>query len=70
MFLAFLGNVNMYTLRVNMSVAIVAMTENQTVQNDDGSVTNNGPLFDWDSQQQGFALAAFFYGYICTQVFL
>jgi hypothetical protein len=51
-----------------MSVAIVALTENRTVVNEDGSITNNGPLFDWSTQQQGFALGAFFYGYIFTQV--
>jgi hypothetical protein len=54
-------------MRVNMSVAIVALTENRTIENDDGSVSQ-GPTFDWSSQQQGFVLGAFFYGYICTQV--
>lgn len=35
--LAFLGFFNVYTLRVNLSVAIVAMTKNYTVIADDGS---------------------------------
>lgn len=50
-----------------MSVAIVALTENRTIEHDDGSKTYE-PIFDWTSQQQGFALGSFFYGYICTQV--
>lgn len=37
--LAFLGYVSSYTLRVNLSVAIVAMTENRTVYYDNGTVT-------------------------------
>lgn len=36
--MAFLGFLNMYTTRANLSVAIVAMTENRTVVQPDGSV--------------------------------
>jgi MFS transporter, ACS family, solute carrier family 17 (sodium-dependent inorganic phosphate cotransporter), other len=53
-------------MRVCLSVAIVDMTKNRTVVQPDGSLTNE-PFFDWNSKQRGFALAAFFYGYICTQ---
>jgi MFS transporter, ACS family, solute carrier family 17 (sodium-dependent inorganic phosphate cotransporter), other len=53
-------------MRVCLSVAIVDMTENRTTEHSDGSITY-GPYFDWDSKQRGFALASFFYGYICTQ---
>lgn len=53
-FLSFLGFVNMYSLRVNMSVAIVAMTR-ETMLNETGN-------FDWDSKEQGYAVSAFFYG--------
>lgn len=37
-FLAFFGFFNVYSLRVNLSVAIVAMTENRTIQHPDGTV--------------------------------
>lgn len=65
-FLAFLGFFNLYMMRVDLSVAIVAMTKNVTVELEDGSVITK-PNFDWDKPQQGVALSAFFYGYICTQ---
>lgn len=35
-FLAFFGFFNIYSLRVNLSVAVVAMTQNYTIQTDDG----------------------------------
>lgn len=57
-FLSFLGFVNLYSLRINMSVAIVVMTKNSS------SSDNNTETFNWDSKEQGFALSAFFYGEI------
>lgn len=54
-FMMFLGVTNMYIMRINLSVTIVAMT------GDEGD-------FDWDSKQQGVALSSFFYGYIVTQL--
>ncbi|KAG5676921.1 hypothetical protein PVAND_006718 [Polypedilum vanderplanki] len=65
-FLVFLGYTNLYTMRVNLSVAIVALTENRTI-------TVNGTKtyeqqFSWTSKEKGFALGAFFYGYILTQI--
>lgn len=36
-FLAFLGFFNIYALRVNLSIAIVAMTENKTVILENGT---------------------------------
>jgi MFS transporter, ACS family, solute carrier family 17 (sodium-dependent inorganic phosphate cotransporter), other len=65
--LAFFGFVNIYTLRINLSVGIVAMTENRTVEHQDGTTTFE-QYFDWDSKQQGLVLSSFFYGYIVTQV--
>lgn len=38
-FLAFLGFLMMYVLRVNLSVAIVKMTESQAVIDEHGNVT-------------------------------
>ena len=78
--LAFLGFANIYAMRVNLSVAIVAMVNSP---NGDNSTTGsecpvyennhtkphiNGDQFDWDSKQQGLILGSFFYGYIITQI--
>jgi len=54
-------------MRVNMSVAIVALTENRTIIGEDGTISYE-QHFDWSSQQKGFVLGAFFYGYITTQI--
>ena len=53
-------------MRVNLSVAIVAMTENRTIDHGDGVKTIE-QHFNWNTKERGFALAAFFYGYILTQ---
>lgn len=68
--LAFFGFINIYTLRFNLSVGIVAMTENKTVVHDNGTHTwtTYEREFDWSTKQQGLVLSSFFYGYICTQV--
>lgn len=65
--MAFCGLFNVYALRVNLSVAIVAMTDNRTVEHDDGTVTYE-QYFDWSSTQKGYILSSFFYGYLMTQV--
>lgn len=64
--LAFFGFFNVYALRVNLSVAIVAMTEIRTIEHANGSITYE-QYFDWDSRDKGLVLSSFFYGYICTQ---
>lgn len=64
--LAFFGFFNVYALRVNLSVAIVAMTENRTITHANGPDTHE-QYFDWDSKDKGLVLSSFFYGYICTQ---
>lgn len=51
--MAFLGMFNMYSCRVNMGVAIVAMTKSD---------------FTWSSKEKGAILGAFYYGYVVTQV--
>jgi len=94
-FMGFLGFVNIYCLRVSLSVALVAMV-NHTEQpngnmshnyssNNTGDICKCKPSesigetvfgkedgksgeFNWDSNTQGTVLAAFFYGYIITQV--
>lgn len=67
-FLAFLGFFNVYSLRVNLSVAIVAMTENHSVYNESSNSTNWVQEFNWDSKEKGLILSSFFYGYIFTQL--
>ncbi|ETN58282.1 Sialin, Sodium/sialic acid cotransporter [Anopheles darlingi] len=66
-FLAFFGFFNVYSLRVNLSVAIVAMTENRTIEHPNGTVSYEQE-FDWDSTTKGYVLSSFFYGYIFTQL--
>ncbi|XP_014678873.1 PREDICTED: sialin-like [Priapulus caudatus] len=65
--MAFLGFCNAYTLRVNLSIAIVAMTTNRTQVEGNGT-SNYAPDFPWDSHLRGYILGAFFYGYIITQI--
>ncbi|CAG2055854.1 unnamed protein product [Timema podura] len=65
--LAFFGFINMSILRINLSIAILAMTSKYPV------ITNNGTTiyvqdFDFNSQTKGFILSAFFYGYMVTQI--
>lgn len=57
-FMLLLGTANMYIIRTNLSVAIVAMTKDTTTKAE----------FDWDSKQQGLILSSFFYGYMITQL--
>ncbi|KAG4073805.1 hypothetical protein HA402_001029 [Bradysia odoriphaga] len=65
--LAFFGFFNVYSLRVNLSVAIVAMTENRTIEYANGTYGHE-QYFNWTSTEQGLILSAFFYGYILTQL--
>lgn len=82
-FMAFLGFSIVYAMRVNLSVAIVAMVrKNATTENgtsdslacplpddngDEGGISKEGE-FDWDSKTQGLILGCFYYGYICTNL--
>ncbi|XP_078048351.1 major facilitator superfamily transporter 9 isoform X2 [Augochlora pura] len=65
--MAFLGFFTSYILRVNLSVAIVAMTGNVKKVDADGNVYIEKE-FDWDSKTQGLVLSSFFYGYLSTQL--
>ncbi|KAL3281332.1 hypothetical protein HHI36_004540 [Cryptolaemus montrouzieri] len=65
--MAFFGFFNVYALRANLSIAIVAMTENKSIVVDNGT-TIYIREFDWDSKVQGYILSSFFYGYVTTQV--
>lgn len=80
--LGFLGFANVYAMRVNLSVAIVAMVNETTpivpnsnntfdhcpAPNVTNSTTPSGGEFDWDTRTQGIVLGSFFYGYVLTQV--
>lgn len=59
-----LGFVNVYALRVNLSVAIVQMINSTTTPRNGSSART----FDWTSAEQGQVLGSFFYGYILTQI--
>ena len=79
--MAFLGFFCAFLVRESLSVAIVAMV-NQTAVAGDLATTNGsedqrltdlqlhykGGEFNWDRNQQGIVLAAFYYGYGFTQV--
>lgn len=66
--MSFLGFVNVYALRVNLSVALVAMVSNTTIKLENGTEYIQPPEFDWSPKLQGFILSSFFYGYIITQI--
>lgn len=81
--LGFLGFANVYAMRVNLSVAIVAMVNNTAfpppnvtshdicpvpnMTNSTIPVDKDGE-FAWDEATQGIVLGSFFYGYVLTQV--
>lgn len=58
--LLFFGLTVAYALRVNLSVAIVAMV-------DKGS-KNDFDHFDWNEQTKSVILSSFFWGYVVTQI--
>lgn len=76
------GSFVVYSLRVNLSVAMVDMLNrtHQSGDNQSGSVcpahadparpkhNHTANVYDWDSETQGWILGSFFYGYILTQV--
>ncbi|KAK9887994.1 hypothetical protein WA026_000283 [Henosepilachna vigintioctopunctata] len=78
--LGFLGFANVYAMRVNLSVAIVAMvnqtqpTYNNTFEHCPVPNTTNSTIpdkpgeFAWSEETQGIVLGSFFYGYVCTQI--
>ncbi|KAG8179636.1 hypothetical protein JTE90_007366 [Oedothorax gibbosus] len=77
--LGFLGFCNVYALRVNLSVALVAMVDhtapNATPGGEECRPHNHTPHtllrqgeFPWGAETQATILGAFFYGYMVTQI--
>ena len=58
--LIFFGLVANYSLRLNLSIAIVEMT-NRTNGND-------STVIAWTSEEKNYVLSAYFYGYVIMQV--
>lgn len=65
--MAFLGLFNIYALRVNLSVAVVAMTEKREIKYENG-IEVYEKHFDWNSKEKGLISSSFFYGYLLTQI--
>ncbi|GFN92514.1 vesicular glutamate transporter 3 [Plakobranchus ocellatus] len=70
---AFLGFVNLYAMRVNLSVAMVAMVNSNSTSESNASVglqknDEDEGEFNWNEETQGKVLGAFFYGYLVSQV--
>ncbi|XP_074615597.1 vesicular glutamate transporter 2.1-like [Acropora palmata] len=63
----FLGICVQYALRVNLSVAIGAMCNNHTIEQN-GFTIHKKAEFDWSSKLQGTILGAFYYGYTAMQI--
>lgn len=66
--MVFFGYFNVYSLRSNLSIAILAMTQDRYSVLENGTKINIGPEFEWDNKIQGYLLSSFFYGYITTQL--
>ncbi|XP_036332539.1 putative inorganic phosphate cotransporter [Rhagoletis pomonella] len=58
--LLFLNIVVVYMSRLNISVAVVAMTNAE-------STNPNFPEFDWTTKQKSYIISSFYWGYIITQ---
>ncbi|KAG4074236.1 hypothetical protein HA402_008645 [Bradysia odoriphaga] len=61
--LAFLGYFSSYSLRVNLSVAIVAMTDEDNVS----IYSKTDRYFDWHPNERGLIFSSFYWAYILTQ---
>ena len=57
--LIFFGLVANYSLRLNLSIAIVEMSN---------STSSDGTVITWSSEEKNYVLSAFFYGYVVMQV--
>ncbi|XP_018803935.1 PREDICTED: putative inorganic phosphate cotransporter [Bactrocera latifrons] len=60
-FLMFIGFAAAFSMRVNLSVAIVAMMDRKAANPD-------FPEYHWSEETKSRILSSFFWGYICTQI--
>nr|XP_053629149.1 sialin-like [Cherax quadricarinatus] len=80
-FMGFLGFANVYAMRVNLSVAIVAMVNNTAIPHANKTEVDVCPThsgnstkpsedgeFAWDEYEQGLILGSFFWGYVLTNM--
>ncbi|KAG1658840.1 Sialin [Nymphon striatum] len=65
--LSFLGLSNAYGMKITLSVAIVQMVQ-ETYTVEKNGTTEEYPVFDWNTLEQGRLLSSFFWGYIITQL--
>ena len=66
-YLGFLCTLVVYFCRVNLSIAIVAMTEEKNTTLTNGTIVTESD-FDWSTNEQTNLLGSYFYGYVCTQI--
>lgn len=61
-----------YALRVNLTIAIVAMVKPAPHNSTDGEpvdvIDDDSGLFEWNTYQQNIVLGSFFWGYILTEL--
>ncbi|KAK7082383.1 hypothetical protein SK128_002997 [Halocaridina rubra] len=80
-FMGFIGFANVYAMRVNLSVAIVAMVNNTAIPHANKSVSevceypgdnstepSQDGEFIWNEKEQGLILGSFFWGYVMTNM--
>uniref|UniRef100_H2YWW5 Major facilitator superfamily (MFS) profile domain-containing protein n=1 Tax=Ciona savignyi TaxID=51511 RepID=H2YWW5_CIOSA len=79
--LFFLGMMNMYMMRANLSVAMVVMVDSKQIAlsknhtlaacngvDDEDANYRTRETFNWDGPTRGWILGAFYYGYMTTQI--
>lgn len=67
-FMAFLGITTMYMQRMNMSIAVVALTSVRNITNPETGLIESKAEFAWTNKQKNFILSSFFIGYIISML--
>lgn len=65
--MVFFGFMVNYMLRVNLTIAIVNMTEEINSTSNETAL-HNDPRFEWDTYQRNLILGCFFWGYVLTEL--
>lgn len=79
--MAFLGSIISYTMRINLSMAVVAMANSTDTSSNDASNSDVCPVsnssdsdsdivgeFNWSSDEKSIILGAFFWGYVASHI--